>query len=316
MGARAMHRCSARNGRRWGHGRRRHHRDDFRAVVEAAGLDPDEVTLYALRHSSIVRQLLANVPIRIVATLHDTSVKMIERTYSRHIAEHTDELARRALLEHGATASHWQRRDAGNRSLIVARCKGAPPRGDERISVDEALHRLLPTLNPHAAVELINIALRDNRARLFCDGVVVDPGFVRTHLVVEARLAADGRWSAGIEATRALDKPVRVIHLADGRQRDRWRLRPAPAEPSPRRKGSRAQDLIRRIAAENWPDGCEGVETGQIIKIVSPELEKRRHTSSGARHVSARARPPQGLAAGKGLTARLARIARALFALM
>jgi hypothetical protein len=46
-----------------------------------------------------VRQLLANVPIRIVATLHDTSVKMIERTYSRHIASHSDEIARRALLE-------------------------------------------------------------------------------------------------------------------------------------------------------------------------------------------------------------------------
>jgi integrase len=87
------------NGERWGHGRSRHHRNDFRAVVAAAGLDPDEVTLYALRHSSIVRQLLANVPIRIVATLHDTSVKMIERTYSRHIAEHTDALARKALLQ-------------------------------------------------------------------------------------------------------------------------------------------------------------------------------------------------------------------------
>src|SRR6516162_682033 len=87
------------NGERWGHGRSRHHRDDFRAVVEAAGLDPDEVTLYALRHSSIVRQLLANVPIRIVATLHDTSVKMIERSYSRFIASHSDEIARRALLE-------------------------------------------------------------------------------------------------------------------------------------------------------------------------------------------------------------------------
>jgi len=87
------------NDERWGHGRSRHHRNDFRAVVEAAGLDPDQVTLYALRHSSIVRQLLANVPIRIVATLHDTSVKMIERTYSRYIAEHTDALARKALLD-------------------------------------------------------------------------------------------------------------------------------------------------------------------------------------------------------------------------
>ena len=87
------------NGERWGHGRSRHHRNDFRAVVEAAGLDPDQVTLSAMRHSSIVRQLLANVPIRIVATLHDTSVKMIERTYSRYIASHSDEIARRALLD-------------------------------------------------------------------------------------------------------------------------------------------------------------------------------------------------------------------------
>jgi integrase len=91
------------NGERWGHGRSRHHRNDFRAVVEAAGLDPDQVTLSAMRHSSIVRQLLANVPIRVVATLHDTSVKMIERTYSKHIAEHTDAIARRALLDTGQT---------------------------------------------------------------------------------------------------------------------------------------------------------------------------------------------------------------------
>jgi hypothetical protein len=66
-------------------------------VIGAAGLDPDEVTLYALRHSSIV-------PIRIVATLHDTSVKMIELTYSRYIASHSDEIARRALLETNSQA--------------------------------------------------------------------------------------------------------------------------------------------------------------------------------------------------------------------
>jgi hypothetical protein len=158
--------------------------------------------------------------------------------------------------------------------LIVARCKGASSRGDKRISVDEALHRLLPTLNAHGSVELINIALRDNRARLFCDGVVVDPGFVRTHLIVEACLAVDGRWSAGIEATRALDKPVgSYTWQMDAKEIDA--LRPAPADPSPRRKGSRAQVLIRQIADENWPDGCEGVETAQIIKSVSSELKKR-----------------------------------------
>jgi integrase len=75
----------------------------FRAASRA-GLDPQEVTMYALRHSSIVRELLAGVPIRVVAVTHDTSVGQIERTYSAHIAGHADELTRGALLDtSGAT---------------------------------------------------------------------------------------------------------------------------------------------------------------------------------------------------------------------
>jgi hypothetical protein len=57
------------------------------------------VTMYALRHSNIVRQLLANVPVRVVAANHDTSVLMIERTYSHHIADHADALVRGAMLD-------------------------------------------------------------------------------------------------------------------------------------------------------------------------------------------------------------------------
>ena len=64
-----------------------------------AGLDPSEVTIYALRHSNIVRQLLAGVPARVVAVNHDTSIAMLERTYSRYIGDHADALARRALLD-------------------------------------------------------------------------------------------------------------------------------------------------------------------------------------------------------------------------
>jgi hypothetical protein len=70
----------------------------FRAASRA-GLDPQEVTMYALRHSSIVRQLLAGVPIRVVAVTHDSSVGQIERTYSEHILDHADELTRAALLD-------------------------------------------------------------------------------------------------------------------------------------------------------------------------------------------------------------------------
>jgi len=75
------------------------HSRPFARVATRAGLDPHEVTLYALRHSSIVRQLLAGVPIRVVAVNHDTSVVMIERTYSRYISDHADALARAALLD-------------------------------------------------------------------------------------------------------------------------------------------------------------------------------------------------------------------------
>ena len=75
------------------------HRHPFARAVSRAGLDPAEVTIYALRHSSIVRQLLSNTPIRVVAALHDTSVVMIERTYSKFISDHSDVLARRALLD-------------------------------------------------------------------------------------------------------------------------------------------------------------------------------------------------------------------------
>jgi integrase len=59
--------------------------------------NPAKVTMYTLRHTSIVRQLLANVPVRVVAALHDTSVTMIEKNYSRYIADHADELARATL---------------------------------------------------------------------------------------------------------------------------------------------------------------------------------------------------------------------------
>jgi integrase len=69
------------------------------AAARAAGCDPNSVTPYALRHSAIVREIVAGIPIRIVAASHDTSVAMIERTYSKHVANHSDALIRRTLLD-------------------------------------------------------------------------------------------------------------------------------------------------------------------------------------------------------------------------
>jgi integrase len=75
------------------------HGDPFATAVAAAGLDPAVVTIYALRHSSITRQLLKSVPPRLVAALHDTSVRVIEANYSHCIADHSDTIARGALLD-------------------------------------------------------------------------------------------------------------------------------------------------------------------------------------------------------------------------
>ena len=73
----------------------------FRAIIEKAGLDPTVVTSYSLRHSSITRQLLRGVPIRVIAHSHDTSVPMIEKSYSALISDHSDALHRAALLDLG-----------------------------------------------------------------------------------------------------------------------------------------------------------------------------------------------------------------------
>ncbi len=77
--------------------------DDYRehvaGIVKALRLDA-RATLYALRHSSIVRALLRGLPIRLVAASHDTSSAEIERTYSKHITDHSDDIARAALLHH------------------------------------------------------------------------------------------------------------------------------------------------------------------------------------------------------------------------
>ena len=46
-----------------------------------------------------MRQLLGGVPVRVVAVNHDTSVLVIQKTYSRHIGDDADALARRVLLD-------------------------------------------------------------------------------------------------------------------------------------------------------------------------------------------------------------------------
>jgi integrase len=88
-----------RDDRGWGNDPSANYRAEMRAIVVEVGLDPTEVTAYAFRHSSIVRQLLADVPVRIVAAGHDTSITQIEAHYSKYITEHSDALTRKGLLQ-------------------------------------------------------------------------------------------------------------------------------------------------------------------------------------------------------------------------
>ncbi|WP_434723069.1 tyrosine-type recombinase/integrase [Mesorhizobium sp. RIZ17] len=67
----------------------------WQAIRDRAKL-PDVIP-YALRHSSIVKGIRANLPIRLVAALHDTSTAMIERHYSKWITSGLEELARSAI---------------------------------------------------------------------------------------------------------------------------------------------------------------------------------------------------------------------------
>jgi integrase len=68
----------------------------WKEICEKAGIEP--VVPYALRHSSIVRGIKAGLPIRLIAALHDTSVVMIERHYSRWITDGLEDLAARAII--------------------------------------------------------------------------------------------------------------------------------------------------------------------------------------------------------------------------
>jgi integrase len=69
----------------------------FIEIVKAVGLEPG-TTAYLFRHSSISRMLMRGLHTKLVADLHDTSEQMIRQHYGKFIVEHSDEIARTALL--------------------------------------------------------------------------------------------------------------------------------------------------------------------------------------------------------------------------
>jgi integrase len=69
----------------------------FIEIVRTVGLAPG-TTAYLFRHSSIARMLMRGLHTKLVADLHDTSPVMIQQHYGKFIVEHSDEIARTALL--------------------------------------------------------------------------------------------------------------------------------------------------------------------------------------------------------------------------
>jgi integrase len=88
----------------------------IRAAVSAAEL-PAGTSSYSFRHSSIVRALREGLPVRLVAQLHDTSIRMIESTYARFMAHALEDVARRAIVpmvdgDHGDNVVAFERQGA------------------------------------------------------------------------------------------------------------------------------------------------------------------------------------------------------------
>ena len=68
----------------------------FAQAAESVGL---ACTMYSLRHSAVVRAILAGVPLRVIAAQVDSSAAMLERVYSQFILDHSDSVARHGLLD-------------------------------------------------------------------------------------------------------------------------------------------------------------------------------------------------------------------------
>jgi integrase len=75
--------------------------DHERLYAKAAARAGVTGTIYALRHSSIVRALLKGIPARVVAAQHDSSLSQLEKTYTAFITDYADALTCTAVLDFG-----------------------------------------------------------------------------------------------------------------------------------------------------------------------------------------------------------------------
>ncbi|MGG7538705.1 hypothetical protein [Rhizobium sp. 12,4] len=69
----------------------------WKKIVRRSGI-PKHTIPYALRHTSIVRQLKARLPVTMVAALHDTSPAMISKHYAAFIVDASDDMIAAATV--------------------------------------------------------------------------------------------------------------------------------------------------------------------------------------------------------------------------
>lgn len=69
----------------------------WKKIIKRAGI-PSHTIPYAFRHTSIVRQLKAGLPVTMVAALHDTSPAMIAKHYAAFIVDASDDMIAAATV--------------------------------------------------------------------------------------------------------------------------------------------------------------------------------------------------------------------------
>ena len=87
-------------------------------VVTAIGLDPAEVTMYALATLQHRPHAAAKCSDQAGGVAAQHRVAMIERTYTGYITEHSDDISRKALLQHEPQVGATWSRSAANQSSV------------------------------------------------------------------------------------------------------------------------------------------------------------------------------------------------------
>ena len=140
------------------------------------------------------------------------------------------------------------------------------------ISLQDGFERLRLAYDAPVACERLNVALRENRVRLYCNGRLVSPGYIAAQMRVVAELEGDGRWvvrvvpkGLGFARTdyvwqvdaEGIDGLLPPISTSGDRSKAQWHTHLSRELQSLRRKGSPLlkdfEQLAQHLAAISTP---------------------------------------------------------------